>query len=461
MLVRYEAAYQFETQFRVQVEQNGQFVLNRLYGARDNLKIWAFRQKLKKEVGWSWGAVENIVWEGHDAFANLKPGRATIRLIAAKQPEPAAKRNVDLVMLTTDVAQVQERIEKENYLPLDGMLTQSGDVFVRVTNLSPKPLTFTGGKAIGGGNWQQHSPYWVHIRNWKAPTIAVEPGKTSDWVEVGGTMDSLNDGQWAWTGNGKYTAEFGLREPDGTISSLAKFTAEGTLNLAADADTRYSRRLRRQEDVLYDLLADLKKANPAPHGTVPTRTPIYASTFTPLDNGKHAAAVEEFKQLFGLADTKPGTPGGRGYIDVHSVPTPKLEEYCQKLGNDAKNIAVVSLGDEIGLPSPGGAAAKEGFHAWLKSQGLQPKDVDPAAGADWNKVTYSIAPALKQSKPALFYWSKRYQYHFGIQKIKERTDILRKHLPNAGIGANFSPHYPSTCSSARSSSGSRSFARAE
>lgn len=441
VLVRYEAAYRFETQFRVQVEQNGKLVLNRLYGARDNLKIWAFSQKLKKEVGWSWGAVENIVWEGHDAFASLKPGRATIRLIAAKQPEPAAKRNVDLVMLTTDVEQVKNRIEKERYLPLDGMLTQSGDVFVKVTNLGGKPLSFTGGRAVGGGNWQQHSPYWVHMRTWKAPSFLVEPGKTSDWVEVGGTMDSLSDGQWSWTGNGKYRAEFGLREADGKISSLGKFEAEGALTLAADGDTRYSRRLRRREDVLYDLLAYLKKENPAPHGKAPSLTTIYASTFTPLDEGKHKAAVAEFKKLFSLADTKPEASGGRGYIDVRSVPTAKLDEYCRKLAPHAKNISVVSLGDEIGLPSPRGKEVNSQFHAWLKAKKLSPKDVLPSA-SNWEAVKWSLDAKLKDTQPGVYYWSKRYQYDFGIRSIKQRTDILRKHFPNAGIGANFSPHYP-------------------
>ena len=133
--------YRYETQFQVQVEQDGRRVFNRRYGARDNLKIWAFRQKLKTEVGWSWGAVENVVWEGHDAFVNLKPGRVTVRLIAGRQPEPAARRNVDLVMLTTDAEQVKMRIDKENYLPLDGMLTQSGDVWLRVTNPGSRPIT--------------------------------------------------------------------------------------------------------------------------------------------------------------------------------------------------------------------------------------------------------------------------------------------------------------------------------
>lgn len=442
VLVRYEAAYRFETQFQVQVEQAGRIVLDRRYGARDNVKIWAFSQKLKTEVGWSWGAVENIVWEGHDAFANLKPGPATIRLIAGKQPEPAAKRNIDLVMLTTDVDEVMTRIDKEKYLPLDGMLTQSGDVYVRVTNKSSKPLTFTGKKAIGGGNWQQHSPYWVHIRNWKPPKIDVPPGQTSAWIEVGGTMDSLADGQWFWTGNGAYRAEFGVRAADGRIETLETFDGAGDLALAADADTRYRRRLRRQEEVLYDLLGYLKQENPAPHGRAPQQTIIYASTFTPLDSGKHAAAVKQFKQLFSLADTRPDTSGGRGYIDVRSVPTPKLAEYCQKLGDNAKNVAVVSLGDEIRLPTPRGAEVNQQFRDWLQSRGVTPKDVFPDGEGDANDLIYRVDEPTKKQQPGLYYWSKRYQYHHGIQSIKQRTDILRRHLPNAAIGANYSPHYP-------------------
>lgn len=441
-LVRYEAAYRFETQFRLRIEQGGKRVLDRLYGARDNLKIWAFRQKLQKEVGWSWGAVENIVWEGHDAFVNLKPGVATLTLVAGKQPEPAARRNIDLVMLTTDVEQVKTRIEKENYLPLDGMLTQSGDVWLRVTNRDNKPITFQGKRAMGAGagNWQQHSPYWVHIRNWKAPSVKVEPGKTSEWVEVGGVMDSLSDGQWFWNGDGKYKAEFALKDAKGKLATIASFDGEGDLTLAADADTRYTRRLRKLDDVLYDLLESLQEV--PKRGRTPRRTIIYASTFTPLDSGKHAAAVTQFKSMFGLADTKPDAIGGRGYIDVRSVRTDKLEEYCKNLGNNAKNVAVVSLGDEIRLPSPRGAAANDGFRQWLKQQGVKPNDVDPVSSGDWDRVVYSPDSALKKTKPGLFYWSQRYLYHFGIQTIKQRTDILRRHLPNASVGANYSPHYP-------------------
>lgn len=407
-LVRYEVAYRFETQFRVVIEQDGARVFDRQYGARENLKIWPFSQKLKTEIAWDWGAVENVVWEGHDAFVNLKPGPATVTLVADKQPSPGARRNVDLLMLTTDVEQVNMRIETENYLPLDGMLTQSGDVWLRVTNVGSQPLTFGAqGPMPGGGNWQQHSPYWVHLRNWKTPTIEVSPGQTSEWVEVGGTMDTLNHGQWSWTGNGKYQAEFALRNPAGKLETIRTFTGEGDLLLAAEGDTRYSRRLRTQDEVLYDLLDYLKK-QPA-HGKTPTRTQIHALTFTPSDDPKHAAAVNEFRNMFAL-DRNDGT--------------------------------VVSLGDEIGLPQPDTAAAGEDFRNWLKNRGLQPSDVDRDAGDDWTKINYNPDPQLQATNPGQYYWSRRYLHAYGIRAIKQRTDSILEQNPRAKVGANYSPHYP-------------------
>ena len=154
-------------------------------------KIWAFNKKLQKEVAWGWGAVENVVWEGHDAFVNLEAGTATISLIAGKQKTPGAKRNVDLVMLTTDEADVKLRIEKEKYLPLDGLLTQAGDVYMKLRNAKDgADMTF----ATSHGT--EHSPYWIHTRSWKSVTLTAAPGQSSAWTDVGGVLDTLSDGQW-------------------------------------------------------------------------------------------------------------------------------------------------------------------------------------------------------------------------------------------------------------------------
>ncbi|MHB0938153.1 MAG: beta-galactosidase trimerization domain-containing protein [Armatimonadota bacterium] len=406
VLARYEAPYRFEAQFRVKVAQGGKTVLDRLYGARKNTKVWAFGNKLTTEVAWDWGASENVVWEGHDAYAQLKPGKMVITLTAGKQPEPAGKRNVDLIMLTTDEAQVQERIQKEGYLPLDGMLTQAGDVFMRVKNTGSAPL------AVKPANMTEHSPYWVHTRTWPAVSIDVPPGKTSDWVDVGGLLDTMNDGQWDFTTGGASTAEIGVKNAAGKIEKIGEFkTADGNLKLAVDADTRYTRRIRTQDGVIRDLLAAVNKQ--PKRGTAPSKTLIYAITADP----------GAFKSLYGIRATE----ADDGYVDWRGQNPQQLQESCAKLGVAAKNIRVVSLGDEITLPGP--ADGDAGFAAFLKANGVR------------QAFAYSNDTALKGSEPARYYWCARYRNDYGIRQMKALTDVLRRNLPNAGIGANYSPHH--------------------
>lgn len=406
VLARYEAPYRFEAQFRVKVAQGEKTILDRLYGARNNTKIWAFGNKLTKEVAWDWGASENFVWEGHDAFATLKPGKATITLTAGKQPEPAARRNVDLIMLTTDEAQVRERIETENYLPLDGMLTQSGDVFLRVRNTGSAPL------AVKPAKMTEHSPYWVHLRAWPQITIDVPPGKISGWIDVGGLLDTMNDGQWDFTTGGASTVEIGVKNAAGKIEKISEFkTADGNLKLAVDGDTRYTRRIRTQAAVIQQLLATLQ-GQPV-RGKAPSQTLIYA---IPADPGA-------FKSLFGIREIT----AGDGYVDWRGQQPEQLRESAASLGAAAKNIRVVSLGDEISLPGPPDGDA--GFAAFLKANGVR------------QAYAYSNDSKLKDSDPGRYYWCARYRNHFGIQQMKALTDVLRANLPNAGIGANYSPHH--------------------
>ncbi len=433
-LVRYEAVYRFETQFHLKVEQGGKAKLDRLYGARDNLKVWAFGQKLKKEVAWDWGADENVVWEGHDAFVDLDAGEAMLTLTAEKQPEPAARRNVDLVMLTSDLDSVKNRIEKENYLPLDGFLTQAGDVRVRLHNRGAQPLTLTLPPCT------EHSPYWVHMRTWQPKTITTAPGAVSEWTAVGDLLDTLNDGQWRLAakspGPVRYDLEFAARSAGGKWEPIRKLDGlTGNVELSYDADTRYTHRIRLNEEILYDLVTYLKGVPVV--GPPPKRTLIYGSTFDPRPgDAKYTAAREEFIRLSGATALT-----AESAIDVRGVETAKLEDYCKKLKADGKaeRVAVVSLGDEIGL---GGAAAGDhaGFRAWLKGQGLKPSDVDPAADS-WEKVKYSPDAKPPSGPSPLYYYSKVYGYRTGIRQLEERTDILKRYLPSAAVGANFSPHH--------------------
>jgi hypothetical protein len=402
-LVRYEAAYRFETRFRLRVEQQGSTRLDRLYGARDGQKVWAFKKGLATDVTWEWGAADSVVWEGTDAYVELEPGPARLTLEASMQPEPAARRNVDVIVLTSDEASVKERLAEERYLPFDGMLTQAGDVFLRVRNHGG-PFTFQVGHGV------EHSPYWVHLRDWKPKTVDVAAGETTDWIEVGSLLDTLSDGQFSpeakAPGEVSYDLDVGVPDPEShRVSAIRSFPGgKGSLRLAYFGDTRYSRRIRAQADVLDELLEYLR-ARPV-RGVPPTLTPIYGITFNRSEGDEaHAAKVDEFVRLMGAnrLATSPEMPHA---LDVRSVPTAKLRDYCEETRRsiDPDTIDVVSLGDEITMGSPGDAAAK--------------------------------------GKPELFYRSRVSVFHAALKEWKERTAILHGCFPNAGIGANFSPHVP-------------------
>lgn len=452
VLARYEAAFRFETQFMIRIEQGGQTVFERMYGARDNIKIWPFRRGLQTEIAWRWGAVENIVWEGwlgddETPFASLKPGRATLYLIAPPQTGDAAKRNVDLIMLTQDVDRIKARLDNQRlrFNPLDGLLTQAADVWIQVTPRGNEPVTVTAPARGRARGFHEHSPYWVHQREWQAASVTVSPGETSDWTDVGGVMDTLNDGQWTLTASGPCTITFGVAAADGSITPIKTVDRDrsGNFMLAADADTRYSKRLRFIEEVLEDLLVDLRPL--AGIGVAPSLTPIYATIFgqhiTIDETPEYHAKRQEFLDLFGIIPREGdfSTPGA--YIDWRRLNNQQLEGTCSALPeNERRNIRVVSLGDEISLPQPRGESATEGFATFLKERGLTPQRVD-ANAKEWSDIVYNNSDDIRESHPGVFYWSHRYRHQFGIDQIKVRTDIIRRFLPNAGVGANFSPHH--------------------
>ncbi|MHB0938650.1 MAG: beta-galactosidase trimerization domain-containing protein, partial [Armatimonadota bacterium] len=425
VLARYEGVSRYETRFTIKINQGGRTVFYRPYGQ-----------------GRQWvGGRGRILWEGYQAWAELQPGLATITLIAGPQPEPAARRNVDVIMLTRDEAQVKARIAKATrpdvYLPLDGWLTQDGDVWLRVTNTGTEKAAVKS-LSLYGWTFQQHSPYWVHQRNSKPVSIEVEPGKASAWTEVGSTMDALMDGQWGFTSSGLCTLEFGLKNAAGTIEPLRTFTnVNGRLDLVGLANVRYTRQLPTPAELSAGILAYLKGLQPSLHGKPPSHTLVLAS------GGWTKEDWQFLTDLYGFNGRYLPQPREAEYGMAYSTPA-QIEEKCHKLSEEQRrNIAVVSLGDEIGLPVPTKEAATTGFIAFLQAQGLTPAQVDPAAGDDWSKVVYNTNAKLKEANPGVYYWSMRYLYAYGIQAIKAQTDMVRQYLPNAGVGANFSPYFPS------------------
>ena len=146
----------------------------------------AWRGKPAPMVRHFWGGTDNIVWQAPGAV-KLAPGPATIRLIAREQTDGgklrpnAARRNVDVICLTNDRRAIEAQ-KKSRYLPLDGWLVQDGDLYLRLTNptdgLGPCVAVI---KPLAAG---QHSPYWVHVRDWVATRVPIKIRQLHESCEV-------------------------------------------------------------------------------------------------------------------------------------------------------------------------------------------------------------------------------------------------------------------------------------
>jgi len=281
VMARYEQPFQYSAEFTLAIEQNGKEVFRQTFGKLESPKIWAFNnhQRVAMER-FSWGGTDNLVWQDNGKV-KLSKGQAKLTLIAAEQqlngkPQPfAAKRNVDLICLTDDTAGMEAQ-KKTRYLPYDGWLTLDGDLFVRVTN--PKNATTPIIPVLNPFDLGQHSPYYVHIRDWpglkvlksgyilddkpyqiagprsqqvKPEALAkpldaksfakeipdaeyLKPGDTSGWVPLGQALDALNNCKWFPIVQSKEKGavvlnldlEFGIPDGKGGIRGIKKVHVE-------------------------------------------------------------------------------------------------------------------------------------------------------------------------------------------------------------------------------------------
>ncbi len=289
LLARYEQPFQFAAEFTVEVEQGGKVVARFPCGRLDQPKIWAFNnhQRVPMER-YSWSGTDNIVWQ-HPGKVTLAAGPATLRLIATAQMDGnkprvnSAKRNVDVICLTNDKVGMEAQ-KKTGYLEFDGWLVQDGDLFLRITN--PKDAAGPVVPIIAPFVQGQHSPYYVHIRDWptthvlksgrltsptayriagprsdrvKAASLARElptekyyvagkgaakltipdaeylkPGDSSGWVPAGQVLDALNTSQWfpqtlsrTKTDSVYLRMEFGIPDGKGGVKVVKDITVKG------------------------------------------------------------------------------------------------------------------------------------------------------------------------------------------------------------------------------------------
>ena len=342
VLVRQEAVFHFSAGFRLQIAQSGKTVFDRRYGMREDVKMWAFTaarlsggmqldipgacppELLVAECSWTYGSVENNLWEGVNTSVQLSQGPATITLTIDKSTTANstasteardggtldADRNVDTILLTTNATDVMSRAlfyESGGLsVPLDGLLTQAGEVYFKFSNLGSEPLSMTipyTYYSSVGPNTHLTAAYWNATSSemlsgctylgdydggslgyWPGPkpalhgpncthTGSIPPGGTSPWLEVGSLMDPFYQGTWRLPPAGYYNLTVGVAKdsvlttgggrvggtlPDTQVETIAQFSAHNrTLELLFDSSTRVTKTMREFPDEFFKIVAAL------------------------------------------------------------------------------------------------------------------------------------------------------------------------------------------------------------
>jgi len=485
VLCRYESCWFYQTQFRIQIEQEGEVLFDRLYGGIDNQKVLAFSANYVDSEEWPppgcWWEVsklplrmarsqpgEETAWEGTDYRVELQPGKARIRLIAGRQPEPSARRIVDCIVLTNNEEDIRHRMRNERYLPLDGLCTREGDLFLKVRSetASSAPILV---QVDTPRELQEKSPMGVHIRHWQPKLIGargegadetrdadwIQPGQQSaQWTEVGSLVDSLADASLRLDVKCKappeaadapllYTLIFATPEEDGSLRTIREVRHDGgpgankytVVGIWGNLNEGYE--IQTPEEMVADIVDRVMEF--PKKGKLPELIDFYGNANEP---GAH--------EILDALGFKYKLPDSKRF--VHYAPyTPEgVRDACQKWLQDGigDKIFVVSHGDEVWAspvrPDP------IRFRQFLQQRGLKPSDVVPGA-ENWDDINPVQQQGghmyesgfwhVEKDQPRLYYYSCLFGGMEGRRSyFGTRTDVVKQYLPHARTGANYGPH---------------------
>ena len=476
VLARYEQPYNFSAEFGVEIEQNGRAAYRQVFGRLEDEKIWGCcggnpAARRRPMVRFFWGATDNVVWQNRGSV-RLDRGDATIRLIAGPQVEgavprrTAARRHVDLICLTNDHAGMEaQKKHCATYLEMDGWLVQDGDLYVRLA--VPKDASGPVLPVIAPDVTGQHSPYYVHLRDWPTTKVIrtgrvtnrtsymnagprsqavdprllapeldpvmfdnppkdqyLRPGDTTKWVPMGQVLDALNNCIWTIDAPGKIGLEFGVPDGKGGIKPVRRAVVAGKTSFEVPGcvaptpeltrilkERWWLPEIRTQAEAINWLISEVKRF--PPKGSTPKRFLIYNIMGW---GGLQFAEARELTRLLG-DNTMVGQEGKKRGLRCH-LPDPS-PDFVRK--QDLRDLFIVSYGDEMHLPAI--KAGDDELAAWLTNRGAQ------VSGA----VKYA-----DNRNDALYYYSQICAKEKGAVRYAAGTAEYAKQ--GVLTGTNYSPH---------------------
>jgi len=504
---RFEQPYNFAVEFTIEIQQKGKAVYRETFGRLADPKIWAFNRHERVPMHrYSWGGTDNIVWQMKGS-AKLAAGPATIRLIAGPQLDGnkprtmAAKRHVDVICLTNDTAGLEVQRKKARYLELDGWLVLDGDLFVRFTN--PRDGLGPCIPIVAPHLQGQHSPYWVHVRDWPTTRVLksgrltsptsyrviratgavvspqalapeldparfktipdaeyLQPGDASGWVPLGPVCDALCDCVWFPRAQYKgrkdkeldLIVEFGIPSFSGAVEPIRKVRVKGVpgtispVSFLVPGDVLRQRWHTKAERPLIrtqlEWLQWLKAevARFPKRGSVPKRLPVHGlMSFSGATRQDNAIGRLATEIALALGDNT-----------ITSLRGP----WAERLGVPKRRTGLVAHWRPAkldNLKKRADAAEKKGHLDQIRivSYGdeihippAKPDDAKFAAWLEQRGVEWSGgAKVTTKREDPLYYYSRLWAIEAGIEHYAEATRWLEGRMGKGVLtGANYSPH---------------------
>ncbi len=432
--------------------------------------------------------VEGLV--GEAGVVDLAPGPATFTLVArpGDGPEPAADRNLDCLLLTTDLDDGFRGRGARAYPLLDEIGTaQRRRAWLRIAN-----------PGDSGESFHVEARYTVNRVPWTLPTFVIdragiaaqgarprrlEPGERTPWVDIS-CRDTTHPGhlqllQQNNSQNRRVTLELDIASApsDDALLRRLSYREEASARLVLNLPpypARAPREILTGEEVLERIVAALRD-HPAPVGMPPRRTPVYAGFGDEVEKNltNPTRLYQLYRRLFFLlgpnafnqlgvgalaaelqAMREEGRQPGRTLLlgDFRWYPS---DENIAKAAREVDAAQArpylrgFTYGDEVSLQ---GWAPKddrdEGLRGALQARGIPPEDVLPAdvaaAGEPeerWDAVRFVADPRDAPAQPRLYVESRRYLEGAALDRLAAQSTKLRETFGQDIVyGATYSPH---------------------
>jgi hypothetical protein len=457
--IHYEAPYSYNTCFGLRIEQGGRVVFDEPYGGATHIRTWPFGSWNQAQFNPGYGGGDNAAWEGIGHEADLRAGSASFTLYTLGNPEPSAKRNVDVVFLTTDLSDKPAN----PYDPLLDDLRMPGGPYLRVTNLGAAPMWVEARLLYNRRPWGQGIGAIGKsglLRGAGGEVRDIPPGASTVWVDLGPLMDTVHQ-------NGLTLSRRG--EP-------AQAPMQVVVEIASRPDGKHLlRRIRYLGDspqMGIVLPVDLNPREILTYEEVAEKQLAYVRAFP--DKGRQPQKILFYGGV-GAADASGATRLGKlqfelkrclGYNTLLENGSPEdlrrlglqparvltyleyrldtSEAHLQQIHQQFEAsgrlpyLRSISLGDEVGLseyvPREG---RDERFREYLQRKGLSPADVGASSWDDVRLGSWEVA----RDNPVLYYETEDFLAAYGLEGLRQMTDRIRRIFgEDILIGANFSPH---------------------